>query len=119
MEQQSILHQIEQDLDTIDRVLEQNQIDKQQSVGEFVRSQHGEQNAQPDARDDLGAAGFQAEEEKGQLAEEELIRYIQEMIEMMSTEDEALNARNKELLIDQIAQKTKERGVKADRAQIS
>jgi len=53
------------------------------------------------------------------MADDELLRYIQEMIDMMNTEDEELNERNKQLLVDQIAKKIKERGVKAEREQIS
>jgi len=42
LEPGSILHQIEKDLQTIDKVLEENRIDKQQSVEEFIRTQRGD-----------------------------------------------------------------------------
>lgn len=56
------------------------------------------------------------EEEKGQETlkpainpkDEELVAYIQELLEMINTDDEELNKNNMELLVDQIAQKLKD-----------
>ena len=67
------------------------------------------------------------EEEKGQETlkpainpkDEELVAYIQELLEMINTDDEELNKNNMELLVDQIAQKLKDMsGRQQDKAQI-
>eukprot|EP00347_Sterkiella_histriomuscorum_P023181 403335641 len=50
--------------------------------------------------------------------DDELIKYIQELIDMLNTEDEEVNKNNKALLVTQISQKLKEQGVKADQKQI-
>lgn len=41
-------------------------------------------------------------------ADEELFKYIQEMIDMMNTDDQEVNEANKEMLIDQMAEKIKQ-----------
>lgn len=46
---------------------------------------------------------------------EELIRYVQELIGMMTTEDEEINRQNLVMLTDEIYKRLTEQGVKAEK----
>lgn len=48
-----------------------------------------------------------------------MIRYIQEMIDMMNTEDQETNESNKELLVEQISKKLKEEGKEVEKEKIA
>ena len=48
--------------------------------------------------------------------DEELVRYIQEMIDMISTEDDALNRQNEAMLADEIYERLTSQGVRAEKA---
>ncbi|CDW71096.1 UNKNOWN [Stylonychia lemnae] len=143
---ENILEQIEQDISKIDKVLEQNKINKVEGLQGFIKTQRTESDPlnsqvfiqgindnyitdqasqtftpQPQDSDyNTPTKGEEQKEDDSDLiqVDEELIKYLQEMIEMLNTDDEELNAQNKEMLIKQISSKLQSQKIKADRKQI-